>query len=118
MGKITEMITRGEIPVIAALLKDGEVSLEVVDAQKAADGYAAISHVWSEGLGNAQSNSLPLCQLRKIIGYCRQVEKTLPISTDGVMKKGIVDKTLVLKGASKIVAVPGDAPTAHERRPE
>ncbi|KAF2651550.1 hypothetical protein K491DRAFT_781782 [Lophiostoma macrostomum CBS 122681] len=28
--------------------------------------YVAISHVWSDGLGNEQANSLPLCQLRRL----------------------------------------------------
>ncbi|KIX03171.1 uncharacterized protein Z518_06722 [Rhinocladiella mackenziei CBS 650.93] len=28
--------------------------------------YIAISHVWSQGLGNRRSNSLPLCQLRRL----------------------------------------------------
>ena len=28
--------------------------------------FIAISHVWSHGLGNQQSNSLPLCQLKKL----------------------------------------------------
>ena len=28
--------------------------------------YVAISHVWSDGLGNAKANSLPACQLLRI----------------------------------------------------
>lgn len=28
--------------------------------------YVAISHVWADGLGNLQSNTLPACQLRRI----------------------------------------------------
>jgi hypothetical protein len=28
--------------------------------------YAAISHVWSDGLGNNKRNSLPICQLRRL----------------------------------------------------
>lgn len=28
--------------------------------------FTAISHVWSHGLGNQQSNSLPICQLKKL----------------------------------------------------
>jgi len=30
--------------------------------------YVAISHVWSDGLGNAIANTLPWCQLQRIQG--------------------------------------------------
>jgi hypothetical protein len=31
--------------------------------------FVAISHVWAHGLGNAKSNSLPLCQLQRLRSY-------------------------------------------------
>lgn len=33
---------------------------------KPSSRFTAISHVWSHGLGNQQSNSLPICQLKKL----------------------------------------------------
>ncbi|KAJ5177527.1 uncharacterized protein N7500_000226 [Penicillium coprophilum] len=35
--------------------------------------YLAISHVWSDGLGNTEGNSLPHCQLRVLYGQAKSV---------------------------------------------
>ncbi|KAB2579002.1 hypothetical protein DBV05_g2483 [Lasiodiplodia theobromae] len=35
--------------------------------------YVAISHVWSDGLGNERQNSLPLCQLRRLKRLAGQI---------------------------------------------
>lgn len=35
--------------------------------------YLAISHVWSDGLGNTEGNSLPNCQLRLLYEEARRV---------------------------------------------
>ena len=61
--KIRELITDGEIPLIAlGVSPSGDPELEVVKAQPGVK-YTAISHVWSGGLGNFQTNELPRCQL-------------------------------------------------------
>lgn len=39
--------------------------VEIVSS-KDCSRYVAISHVWAEGLGNAENNSLPRCQLRSL----------------------------------------------------
>ncbi|KAI9742116.1 MAG: hypothetical protein M1834_000506 [Cirrosporium novae-zelandiae] len=63
--KISNLLLQGKLPVVKLIRskKDGQkIIIEVVaDAP-----YFAISHVWSDGLGNKDSNSLPQCQLRRL----------------------------------------------------
>lgn len=37
--------------------------------------YVAISHVWSDGIGNAASNALPSCQLLRLRDFIKQLDK-------------------------------------------
>jgi hypothetical protein len=48
--------------------------------------YIAISHVWSDGLGNPRSNYLPLCQLSRLYWLIRslQMQSTLSPSSEAV----------------------------------
>ncbi|KAF8860146.1 hypothetical protein BDZ45DRAFT_780519 [Acephala macrosclerotiorum] len=64
MGPILE---RGHIPCVDIVEVEGHTALCVVDSEER--DYVAMSHVWSDGLGNAQNNSLPLCQLRRLSAY-------------------------------------------------
>lgn len=50
------------IPIVS--FADGEATIEESHDQK----YFAVSHVWSEGLGNASSNSIHSCQLQDLAG--------------------------------------------------
>jgi len=63
-GQIASVLEAGGVPCISispsATWED--ISLEVTEVQ-AGQAYVAISHVWSGGLGNPVSNSLPRCQL-------------------------------------------------------
>jgi hypothetical protein len=98
MSMVSELIMHGKIPVITVAVRNGEVSLAVVNAQEAVGGYTVTSHVWSEGLGNVEANTLPLCQLRRITSYCKQVEWTLFMTTEGALKKGVSEESLALEG--------------------
>ncbi len=61
--KIRELIEDGEIPLVSlGTTPGGDPEFEVVKAQPGVK-YTAISHVWSGGLGNFQTNKLPRCQL-------------------------------------------------------
>ena len=61
--RIGELIQDGEIPLVAlGVSPTGDPEFEVVKAQPGTR-YTAISHVWSGGLGNFQTNELPRCQL-------------------------------------------------------
>ena len=39
--------------------------------------YVAISHVWADGLGNEKSNSLPICQLKRLKGIIQGLQSQL-----------------------------------------
>ena len=63
--EIVEILEKGEIPVLSFLSSTPRPSLTVKSA-KEIEVYVAISHVWSDGLGNPHANSLPLCQLLRL----------------------------------------------------
>jgi hypothetical protein len=69
-GEIRKVLSKGEVPVISltpATAPDGSQTFEVgIKSYKFLRWFVAISHVWSDGLGNSQRNSLPLCQLQAI----------------------------------------------------
>ena len=53
-----KILEEGSIPLIC------EIGLEIgLVASAKVDQYVAISHVWSDGMGNNSTNSLPQCQL-------------------------------------------------------
>lgn len=66
MGKVRQILSEGSFPVITISSTSSGL---VVDAVKPSPGvvYTAISHVWSDGLGNPRSNALPGCQLQYIM---------------------------------------------------
>ena len=66
-GKIEEILENGEIPVLSVHSSSSGITL-IAKSAGDVDYYVAISHVWSDGLGNPHANSLPLCQLLRIQG--------------------------------------------------
>jgi hypothetical protein len=76
---LATMLRDGQLPSISISVQeadDGEGqyvdALEVVSGQK----YVAISHVWSDGLGNTLHNSLPTCQLLRLREITAAIYKT------------------------------------------
>ena len=63
--KIRNAIEDGNIPIVRVSLRNDVVSIET-EVASFDNPYVAISHVWSGGLGNLQTSSLPACQLRRI----------------------------------------------------
>lgn len=62
-GQVTSIIADGGIPLVR-IQSTGLGGLQlVVEKAKSTSRYIAISHVWSDGLGNPKSNALPQCQL-------------------------------------------------------
>ena len=72
INKVLDIIQNGGVPLMNLQVLPNELlSLNVVRAKYGLH-YTAISHVWSGGLGNPSSNSLPQCQLERIrAGTCR-----------------------------------------------
>ncbi|KAL5348096.1 hypothetical protein ACLOAV_006576 [Pseudogymnoascus australis] len=61
-----DLIMQGKIPIISLSLgADGRLNTEVTHSGDVPH-YIAISHVWSDGLGNPHKNALPYCELLKM----------------------------------------------------
>ncbi|KFY34408.1 hypothetical protein V494_06803 [Pseudogymnoascus sp. VKM F-4513 (FW-928)] len=60
------LIMQGKIPIVSLSMgTDGKLNTEVTHAGDVPH-YIAISHVWSDGLGNPHGNALPYCELLKM----------------------------------------------------
>ncbi len=66
-SKIKAILHAGGIPLVSVFtcVVTGQLRLEVIQ-REAGDYYTAFSHVWSDGLGNCNENSIPLCQARRL----------------------------------------------------
>lgn len=69
MQEVGRILHDGDIPLISLKKNTNQHVIEVSRSSKdneSVDFYVAISHVWSEGLGNPHANALPLCQLKRL----------------------------------------------------
>ncbi|KAK4031246.1 hypothetical protein C8A01DRAFT_51599 [Parachaetomium inaequale] len=83
--KIRSVIDAGGIPIVRVKVsRGGDVHLEVSAADSGAR-YIAISHVWSDGLGNPQANSLPQCQLAYLARSIKRLMPPMPDFTRGLV---------------------------------
>ena len=62
---VRDIVDGGRIPLISMFITQDDLDVKVV-AYKFGTPYIAISHVWSDGLGNVSENSLPMCQLKRL----------------------------------------------------
>ncbi|KAL0572045.1 hypothetical protein V5O48_009923, partial [Marasmius crinis-equi] len=61
------ILREGRIPIVAFDTDAEQLILSSAEVfSNATTPYIALSHVWSDGLGNPHANALPLCQLRRI----------------------------------------------------
>jgi Heterokaryon incompatibility protein (HET) len=67
LDNITKIIEQGGFPVIqlVQLSHDNDQHFEILDGATGVP-YVAISHVWSDGLGNVKQNQLFQCQLQRL----------------------------------------------------
>lgn len=75
--KVIKILGNGGLPVIKISFPTDDEG-PFIDAVQHRLGitFCAFSHVWSDGLGNWQQNSLPACQLRRL----RDIASALPVS--------------------------------------
>jgi len=71
--EVGRILCAGHIPVVMLTVRGDQYSLKVHSSQHR-QRYVAVSHVWSDGLGNPSKNSLPLCQLRRLADLCGQAD--------------------------------------------
>ncbi|KAK1701154.1 hypothetical protein BDP55DRAFT_11168 [Colletotrichum godetiae] len=93
---LIEIYEKGDVPCFCiGRLEDGSLGIALSscsideESQKDPDNhYVALSHVWSEGMGNPSANALPFCQLayvqhRAMMAYQVVEEKETDGSKDG-----------------------------------
>ena len=72
--QIYDILKRGIVPAVEITTDPNEEpSLNVVETGPDVP-YIALSHVWSDGLGNPRANSLPKCQLRCLSQWCKELD--------------------------------------------
>ena len=61
---------------------DGRLYVTLLPPECSPDrtAYIAISHVWSDGLGNEDSNSIPLCQFNRIVKLTTRLNRNTSIA--------------------------------------
>ncbi len=63
---VVDILRSGALPLLRITSQENEpnrVTLELCSSGTDSAHYVAISHVWADGLGNSEANSLPHCQL-------------------------------------------------------
>ena len=73
--ELLAVLENGGLPLLVPVsLNGGVLEWKIVsNSARPETSYVAISHVWSGGLGNPTTNSLPLCQLEKIRKYVAEL---------------------------------------------
>ena len=75
-AKPADILKDGIVPLVNATV-EGDESCEVRLVPKAPNlTYVAISHVWSDGLGNVKDNALPYCQLVRLSNLIDRLSTT------------------------------------------
>ncbi|KAK0630852.1 hypothetical protein B0T17DRAFT_572825 [Bombardia bombarda] len=72
--KVRDIIMAGGIPVIQVSAQSRKKSTIKVVKMTPRTRFVAISHVWSDGLGNPRANGLPKCQLSRLQGYADNLD--------------------------------------------
>jgi hypothetical protein len=72
--EIAKILQSNGIPLISLSFINSDFQLEVVRFEPGMS-FVAISHVWSDGLGNVKKNSLPSCQLLKLLATINALNK-------------------------------------------
>lgn len=68
--KLADIIQSGDKPLIS-INKTGPLDVKLIRWTPRAN-YTAISHIWSDGLGNPRRNALPYCQLVRLRDLAQQ----------------------------------------------
>lgn len=77
--QVVKILRSGGIPLIEIFMSsssdDAQVDLRVIEANNKTTSYTAVSHVWSDGLGNSEANEIFFCQLRYIYDCLQSLRK-------------------------------------------
>jgi hypothetical protein len=117
VSKMRDIIEQKKLPLVR-FETTGEGDLKVL-AGDAGATYVAMSHVWSDGLGNFVSNSMPQCQFSRIqeaVDSLYPKEKSIPFWMDTILipnqeefldikEAAIHDMTQIYKKADKVLVI-------------
>lgn len=85
-GKVHAILKDGALPLLKILETNGDletVDVEVVASSPATE-YVAISHVWSDGMGNPFGNNLPACSLQYLRSLAVALQKRSALTDSAV----------------------------------
>ncbi|CAF9933677.1 MAG: hypothetical protein HETSPECPRED_008740 [Heterodermia speciosa] len=101
--ELAATLRRGQIPRACFRLTDHSRRKPIRLIIGESGPYVAISHVWSDGLGNPKANSLPTCQLIRLYGMINALDIDFANGTPAVW----IDSLLVpvQKGQEKRLAL-------------
>jgi hypothetical protein len=133
-GSIEEILEQGNLPVIRLdrkkAMHNGKPSEEKIItvlshsiSAKEPQRCVAISHVWSDGLGNEKENSLPLCQLEDLQNMVNRIDGDefkipntpfwldticIPVAPPTFRNKGIRSIGIAFEKADKVLVLDND----------
>ena len=75
------IVENGQTPLVSLVKEDSGLRIQITPFRHGIK-YVAISHVWSDGMGNPHQNSLPLCQIQALDHFvgkaCASLDDTDP----------------------------------------
>ncbi|EFQ91130.1 hypothetical protein PTT_12128 [Pyrenophora teres f. teres 0-1] len=73
--KVSAILRAGEIPLVLSIdAEDKSTDLHIIPSGSNSEHhYVAISHVWSDGLGNVERSALPRCQVLRLSTLIRNL---------------------------------------------
>lgn len=79
--KLLDILVDGQLPIVRLPETTKPMSFEYISSSsESPQHYVAISHVWSDGLGNENKNALYRCQLNAVSKYVKAMPMTdLPV---------------------------------------
>lgn len=80
---MSNILSREEIPLIDFVSNDDGFTPSIRTLSSAEEyDFVAISHIWTDGLGNPEGNSLTCCQLQRVRGLVTSLVKSTVASSD------------------------------------
>ncbi|KAF2716394.1 hypothetical protein K431DRAFT_19066 [Polychaeton citri CBS 116435] len=83
-----DILQSGGIPILRIESSGGILDVLKLSYIRATPGrpYAALSHLWADGLGNVSSNSIPECQVRRLVASITKANNALGsrLNRDGI----------------------------------
>lgn len=74
LDQVASILRKRQIPLLTIVSNDtNKTPLLLVEPYTGKQTYVALSHIWSDGLGNLDHNSLPQCQIQRLKGLLQEL---------------------------------------------